>query len=1417
MTLQSPAQPDESAKPMTRELLAAAIEAVNDGFWEHDLATGYLTLNQRCLEIVGWTNTAQLPDFATWVSRVHGEDLPRVLSAIQDSQAPDSLPYSCEYRFRHQDGSFGWLLMRGRVTERDAAGKPVRRAGSCTDITARKATENALREAEERLRLALDVGNTGLWDIDFESGRIAYSDSGLALFGYRPDQVKPTIAGWLDLVHASDAPALTAAFDAHLAGETPRYKAEYRLRDADGHWHWVLDRGQVIARFGDGSPRRAIGCYVDITERKQMEERLRTSLAALADAQSIGHVGSWTVDVTSGALDCSTETYRMLGFPPGALVSGTDFLQHLHADDQDTLRQAWSNALSGQRIVETLRLNTGHDLRWLEIHMQARFDWSGKPTTVVGTVQDITELHDTRMMLEVQRELARTLASGSDRTEVLRVILDSALRVDHLDGGGIYWRAANGDYELVHHRGFSETFVKAVGHIPAVSPQAELIRSGRIACSCSKLSPHCTHPDLINHAPLQAEGLRSLAVLPVIVAGEALGCLNLASWRSPTISADSLQQLESFALQFGETLQRQQAIEDARQQRQNLQGLFDTLDDFLFILDGKGCIRHVNRVVYERLGYRPEQLLGKPVLEVHPPEIRAEAARIVGEMLAGTSGACPLPIQRMDGGLIMVETKVVAGVWNGEPALFGISRDISERIAAESRQRLAASVFDGAEEGIMITDVDATIVDINAAFTEITGYTRAEAIGQRPNLLKSGHHPPEFYQTMWQTLLATGHWRGEVQNRTKSGEFYAEQLTISAVRSDDGRVAHYVGMFRDVTIAKEEQRRLERMAHYDNLTQLPNRALLADRLHQAMAHARRDGRLLAVCYLDLDGFKPVNDQFGHDVGDQLLREVALRLRDCVRGIDTVARLGGDEFVLLLGNLESIIECEHALDRTLAALAQVFHLDGKELRISGSIGVALYTRNADNPAASDSANVGVNAGVDVDTDAENLLHQADKAMYEAKQNGRNCYALFDAEQDKHLREHRTAVERIRQGMQAHEFDLFYQPMVDMRRGIVLGVEALIRWRHPERGLLLPAEFLPTVDKSDLVIDLGRWVLQQAIEQAARWFAAGHPLGININISSPHLIEPNFAAHLAQVLASHPDLPPHLIELDVLENTAKQDIPQVEQMIVACQQLGVGFALDDYGTGYSSLTYFRHLPVNTLKIDQSFVRGMLEDGGDMDIVQGIVGLSHAFHRDVIAEGVESVELGLILLQIGCDRAQGFGIAPPMPGPDVLHWLIDYRPDPLWQVSSAFRWRREDLPLQAAEIHLKRWRDAVLGDAAARQKAAMVCSGDCSIGRWLCGKGRQQYACLDGFAPLERLHEELHAAAARLVNQPESGAASTADTDFLRLCEEFLEQLHLLQAEVLIAPPVSGGKGERTGNGIGLQRATSSLQSESRSLFR
>ena len=1352
----------------TREQLAEAMEAINDGIWDNDFVSNRLTLNTRCWEIIGWPVGSLPGTLNDWVALIHPDDMPTAVAHYKQSLKNGAAPYRGEYRLRRKDGQYRWVMVRGAVIEREPTGRARRSIGSVIDINERKAVEQELAASEERLRMALNVGQTGMWDIDFDTAHVSYSEAGLATFGYSVDDVPDNPEGWLAMIHPDDVDEVRAVFDAHIAGDRDEYLAEYRLRDAANQWRWVLDRGQVVTRYGDGSPRRALGCFIDITERKQIEEGLHVSRNALAEAQTVGRIGSWSRDATTGDIECSDETCHLFGLPDGAMKGTTDLLARIHEDDHGLLRTLWNDAVHGRPATQITRLRVGNRLRWVELRARANFDWSGRATHVVGTAQDITDLHTTQLMLEVQTSLARLLAAGHTREEVLQVILDSALRIEPFDCGGLYQRTAEGHYELALQRNLSESFAKSVNHVARDTPRARLIDAGHLVCSCIAGGSNCTDADLIGSPHLRNEGLQSLIVLPIIADGKSIASLNLASRRSAVITNDTVRQLEVMALQFGETLERLTAQETVRHQTDNLQHLFETLVDFLFILDSQGVILHANHVVFDRLGYAPDELIGQPVLAVHPPELHADATRVMSDMLAGHGTVCNVPLQCADGQRIAVETRVVHGMWNGAPALFGISQDISERVAAEAHQRLAASVFNSADEGIMITDTHGNIIDVNDAFTAITGYERADVLGKSPSLLKSGSQSSEYYAEMWRALKAEGYWRGEIQNRTKAGNFYAEQLTITAVRDEAGRTTHFVGMFSDITVAKEQQHRLRRMAHYDSLTQLPNRVLLADRLSQAMAQAQRDNRLLAICYLDLDGFKPVNDKFGHDVGDQLLREVALRLRDCVRGTDTVARLGGDEFSLLLGNLESVVEVEHGLERTLMALSRPFTISGHSISVSGSIGVTLYPTD--------------------DADGETLLRHADQAMYEAKQSGRNGYALFDAEQDKHVRSRRGVLTHLRKALDNNEFELFFQPKVDMRHGTVIGAEALVRWNHPERGRLAPAEFLPHIEDSELEIPFGHWVLTHGIEQAARWHANGLSLCVSINIAGAHLMAPSFAKDLAVTLASHPELPPALIELEVLETAALDDMNQVTDIIAGCQRLGVGFALDDFGTGYSSLTYFRHLPVDTLKIDQSFVRDMLENGDDMAIVEGVIGISQAFRRKVVAEGVESVEHGLILLQLGCELAQGYGIARPMPASAIPDWVAAYRPDAMWQTSSAFKWRREDLNLLAIELAVKRWCADVLGDAATRQTAAAIKADRCVFDHWLKSPHTQRYAAMESFAQITTLHNKLHECAHAMLDDTDGGTAANgahdaARTRFIEQRDEFFEQFHQLQAEWLI----------------------------------
>ena len=597
-------------------------------------------------------------------------------------------------------------------------------------------------------------------------------------------------------------------------------------------------------------------------------------------------------------------------------------------------------------------------------------------------------------------------------------------------------------------------------------------------------------------------------------------------------------------------------------------------------------------------------------------------------------------LQRADGAFREIE---VVAERLPDRRLLVIFSDVTERKLDEARLQRAAKVFSHAREGIIITDPAGNIVEVNETFTRITGFSHAESIGQNPRILKSGIQPPEFYETMWQSLTENGYWYGELWNRNKHGELYAALTNITAVCDAAGETQNYVALFTDITQMKAYQRQLEHVAHYDALTGLPNRVLLADRLQRAMSQTKRRGASLAVLYLDLVGFKPVNDHFDHDVGDRLLVAIAQCMKEALRDGDTIARIGGDEFVAVLVDLAQEQDCFPVLERLLEAASSPFFIDGNRLQVSASIGVTFYPRDS--------------------ADADQLMRHADQAMYQAKQGGKNGYHVFDVAQDAAALDQIRSLADIRAALERREFVLYYQPKVNMRSGAVIGAEALIRWQHPKRGLLQPGDFLHFVEDHAIGVELGEWVIDAALMQIDAWRSRGLDLPISVNIGARQLLRGDFLERLGALLAAHPNVPHDRLELEILETSALEDVAQVSELMHACLKTGVSFSLDDFGTGYSSLTYLKQLPADMLKIDQSFVRGMLDDPNDLAIVHGVIGLAAAFRRRVIAEGVETVAHGVRLLGIGCELAQGYGVARPMPAADFPAWAAAWRPDAAW----------------------------------------------------------------------------------------------------------------------------------------------------------
>ncbi|WP_300084309.1 EAL domain-containing protein [Rhodoferax sp.] len=741
---------------------------------------------------------------------------------------------------------------------------------------------------------------------------------------------------------------------------------------------------------------------------------------------------------------------------------------------------------------------------------------------------------------------------------------------------------------------------------------------------------------------------------------EAYGLSGQPSWRHllwPLALALALGLAASYAFaRWSRTLfQRYQANLQAQtqalQEREALfRAVFDNAAVGIAQIAPDGKFLQINQQFCQLIGYSHKEVMaqGFDFQRITLPEDLAADLAQVQRLLSGQASSYQLEKRyvHQDGHWVWVNLAVqLVRNAQGEPLYFiSAVSDISARKAADQALQLAASVFTHAREGIMITAPDGRIVNVNTAFSRITGYSRDEVLGRNPHLLSSGRHDQAYFEAMWKGLLEKDHWYGEIWNRRKSGELFVEMQTISAVRDAQGQIGHFVALFSDITALKAHEQQLEHMAHFDALTGLPNRVLLADRLHQAMHNAQRRGLQLAVVYLDLDGFKLINDTHGHEVGDQLLMTLAERMKQVLREGDTLARLGGDEFVAVVVDLPQREACAPLLQRLLDAAHTPVALPEGQVQVSASLGVTYFPQTEE-------------------IDADQLQRQADQAMYQAKLAGKNRYHAFDTEQDRHLRGSRESQDRIRQALEQGELVLYYQPKVNMRSGQVVGAEALIRWQHPERGLVPPIEFLPAIENHMLMVEVGEWVMHTALTQLQAWQAMGLNLPVSVNVSARQMQQHNFVPRLEAILADHPGVSPALLELEVLETSALEDIGSASHVIEQCQQLGLRFALDDFGTGYSSLTYLKRLPVAQLKIDQSFVRDMLEDPDDLAILKGVIGLAEAFHREVIAEGVETVAHGAALLALGCELGQGYGIARPMPAAELPDWVQQWRPDAAW----------------------------------------------------------------------------------------------------------------------------------------------------------
>ena len=664
------------------------------------------------------------------------------------------------------------------------------------------------------------------------------------------------------------------------------------------------------------------------------------------------------------------------------------------------------------------------------------------------------------------------------------------------------------------------------------------------------------------------------------------------------------------------------------------------LDNVMF---GVMFVRHrrivsVNRRCEELFGYDHGGMTGSSTAIVFPTQYDFEEAgeRQYPALGAGGDFSEERHYRRRDGSLFwaLVSGCALDPLRPGEGSIW-VYADITARKEAEEKLRLSATVLEHIADAVMVVDIEGVIVAVNPAFTQITGYTEAEAVGKHSSLTRSERHDEAFYQTMWDELIASGFWRGELWRRRKNGEIYLEWLTISAVRDTHALTTHYVGVCSDITQVKQAQEKLDHLAHHDPLTALPNRLLFHDRLQHALPRAARDREQLAILFIDLDRFKNVNDTLGHHIGDELLQQVAEQLSARLREGDTLARLGGDEFIVLLENVDGQYGATQVAEKLVSMFEQPFLVAGHELFVTCSVGVSLFPDDAQ--------------------DLNMLIRNADVAMYQAKARGRNGYRFYAPSMTGEGIERLRLETYLRRSIEKNEIFLNYQPQVEIDTGRLIGVEALVRWNHPELGLIAPARFIPLAEDSGYINQLGKWVLDEACRQMMRWQAQGlHVPKMAVNLSVKQFERGSMAGVVADILRET-GLAPERLQLEVTESVI-MNTGDALGYINDLHAIGVGLAIDDFGTGYSSLAYLKQLPVQTLKIDRSFIKDISSDANDEAIAIAIIQLGKSMQLSVIAEGVETQEQAAFLLRHGCRLAQGYFYSRPVLAQDIVERWLD-----------------------------------------------------------------------------------------------------------------------------------------------------------------
>lgn len=1060
--------------------------------------------------------------------------------------------------------------------------------------------ERALRLSEMRLAEAQRIASLGHWEWNYATDRVYWSDEIYRIFGLSPQATGASYEDFLSFVHPADLAEVREAVEQALSRQRP-FNLAHRIVLRDGEQRWVRQRGEVF-RAADGTPLRMVGTVQDITEARRATEAVRNQqywLETLLDAMPDfvcfkDGAGRWLVANRFGLQIFGLESVEYRGRTDHELAQYSRFYRdalEACAGSDDAVWQAGQPQWTEQVIPRHDGPSLLFEITKVPLYND---DGSRKGLVVVG--RDATERRRAEAALQ---EKSRQIIS------LLESTTDAYLAVDR------HWHITyfNAEAERLLEVPRQEALGQELWDVAPELASSFYKRFAQALTRQQREQFEGYYPPLQKffetHLYPSAEGL----------------------W-----------------VFFRDVTERRRNEAALRENSTRSQAVLQNILDGIVTIDGNGVVTAFNHAAEQIFGYEAADIVGRSVTLLMPEPYRSQHDAFVRRYLTARDSAQALGRTReivglrKDGSSFPLEISLSEATQHDQPLFIAVLRDLTERRAAEENMRLAAKVFDNSVEGLLVTDTSGRIVRVNRAFSTITGYAEEEIIGKTPAMLKSGRHDEDFYQTMWARLRAEGKWQGEIWNRRKNGEVYPEWLSINMLPDASGQVSHYVGIFSDITEKKEAEQRIYHLAYYDPLTELPNRTMFHGRLLQAMAEAKRNRRMLALLYIDLDRFKNINDTLGHFIGDELLKEAARRLSTHVRECDTVARLGGDEFVIMLTDVHHETDIVHIAQQALTAMGAAFQLQGHEVFVTTSVGISVYPQDAQT--------------------LDDMIKYADTAMYHAKEAGRNNYQFYRSEMNASAFERLVMENSLRRALERGEFQLYYQPQNALRDGHIVGVEALLRWHHPDLGMVMPSQFIPVLEETGMIVQVGEWVLRSACNQIAAWQGMDlGPLRVAVNLSPRQFCQSNLLQTVRDAL-KHSGADAAWLELEITESSLMGNAEASASMLRKLKELGISLSVDDFGTGYSSLSYLKRFPIDTLKIDQSFVRDVNSNADDAAIAGTIIAMGHSLNLHVLAEGVETVEQLQFLREQECDQVQGYLFSKPVPAEEVEQMLREGR---------------------------------------------------------------------------------------------------------------------------------------------------------------